>query len=367
MAAYGSSPDWTMTCRVRELLPAFGRLCAEHVNQVVSAVGAKWNNHPGRWLACALLATHVDLVYVNRMLRIRCDHPPLQIGQATTRVFLPEAFDPDQIAPLTRQIYAWRDEPNRSVSSGRREPLQVGLLVLQIKELVLDLLVPPIFTAVQLHAWLTAGHLAQSSDLRASLVLRYLYYANLLVDDYSVPYCPRWKQGSTQFFRLLKAVQHKGHLSLVPHLLNRMRRLFGHAILRRLHERIHGNANDGTLADPTLQRYVHVFSLTFGLSDLSFEDTEGLACELKDALLHQRGARHRHHRSEMHSSFDLSQMPVGVSYGPLRAHVCVDMRPAAMIGDVADPLIAQANYDAAHASLTAELQRLVCLSSVTDS
>jgi hypothetical protein len=363
VTAYGSSPEWVLTHRIRELVPSSGRLCADHIHQVVQVVGNTWDGHLERWLALALLTTHVDLEYATRLLPAHSDASPFgRAGEATTRVCLPEAFHPDHLATLTRQVYAWRDEPGRSLSSGRREPLQIGLLVLQIKELVLCTLKLPPPRAAVLHAWLTAGHLAGSADLRASLVVRYLFYAGVVVDHTSVPYCPRWKQGSAQFFRLLRAIVHTNQLELVPRLLTRMQSLFGPALMARFRQRLHGSAAHGLNADETLRPYVYVFTLTFGEGDLSFENTEGIACELKDALLHKRGVRSRHHRSEMQPSLALDHFPLDVAEGTLRSFVRVDMSPASMVVLwVDDDERVKANFDRARQTAAAERARLVVI------
>lgn len=326
-----------MSCRVRELLPPSGRLCGAHVGDVVAAVATAWDTHPNRWLACAVLHTHIDLEYCMRLLRKHAGANSQRPGQATTRVFLPEAFEPDHIAALTRQVYAWRDEPHRALSSGRREPLQVGLLLLQVKELVLGLLVPPSFTCVSLHQWLTAGHLAETADLRASLTIRFLFYAKRLLDDYSVPYTPRWKQGSTQLFRLLSAIRHPQHVSFVPKLMARLASQLGPAVLVRLQQRISH--------EPQLDDLTYVFRLTFELGELSFEDVEAFCCEAKDALLHKRGTRARILRTAHMESFDLTNMPVDVCCGQRRSFVRLDMTPTAIIISVAGKAAAKATFE----------------------
>lgn len=351
--AWSPSAEWLATKRTHELLPAQGRLCGNLANKVATVCAAEWANHPERWLACALLVTHVDLEYVMRLLpeAQRVDLAKHRSHEAITRVMLPSAFHPDAVALLSRQIYAWRDEPERVLSSGRREPLQAGLLVLQIKELVLGVLVPPPFTAAALHHWLTNGNLAQCSHLRASLLLRFLYYSKQLLDDVSIQYTPRWKQGSVQLFRMLGLVTSPQHLPRVCRLMDRLRVVFGPALLHRAKERM--------ATCERLREYYYVFYLCFGIGDLAWEDVEALCCELKDVLLHMRGLRNRPLRSAFDAAFGMEHLPMSVAYENVRCFVGLDMSPAAIIPCVAG-LAAHSNFEKYTAILTnlhSELQR----------
>ena len=143
------------------------------------------------------------------MMRANAEAPPLRAGQATTRVTLPSVFTEPEIPRFIRQVYSWRQEPSRKLSSGRRQPLQAGLLCKTVRDLVLGILVPPEpLAAGTLHAWATGGHLQESADLRASLLIRFLFFAKVLLDDVSISYSPAFKQGCVDLLRIQIVVTH---------------------------------------------------------------------------------------------------------------------------------------------------------------
>ena len=200
--AYGGTWKWTMFNRIHEPLPNMGRLCASTAGEIAALCTPAWGLRAAAWVSCALTVTHLDLEYTLRMMRANAEAPPLRAGQATTRVTLPSVFTEPEIPRFIRQVYSWRQEPSRKLSSGRRQPLQAGLLCKTVRDLVLGILVPPEpLAAGTLHAWATGGHLQESADLRASLLIRFLFFAKVLLDDVSISYSPAFKQGCVDLLR----------------------------------------------------------------------------------------------------------------------------------------------------------------------
>jgi len=223
-----------------------------------------------------------------------------------------------------RLVRRWANE-DCAFGSARRERMAIGLLTKNIKRIILCDAELPTMSAHCLFAWLVSRAIDDCAELRAMLIVRFMFFFKRLVDDRSLRFMPLWRQGSLAYFKSrgwLKKDTAEGRKECF-HIMVMLCPLWGPVLLKRLGQRVHKGETD-------LKRFEWLLRLHLDpeiRGELSFEDVEALFCESKDALLTARNERHRDFTTACFEAFPLTRVPLEVTNGDLHALVEADLSP----------------------------------------